>query len=127
MAEPGDNTDKPANVVTGDSGPGSGLADLLPMPANVNPVTDPGRKEVSNSLAQDTTLSHALATDDHEKKGHAQKDHNEAEVRDLGWNEKQDRIARPLVGGINNEELWMLVRRFNKVRQPLTCSQKGRC
>lgn len=64
------------------------------------------------------SLSHELATDDHEVKGLAQQDHPQ-EVLDLGWNQKKQEIAEPLVGGLDNEELWMLVRRFNKVRKNL--------
>ncbi|TGZ81705.1 hypothetical protein EX30DRAFT_395486 [Ascodesmis nigricans] len=36
------------------------------------------------------------------------------EVKDLGWNEKPENVPNPLIGGLNNEELWTLVRRFNK-------------
>lgn len=61
------------------------------------------------------TESHALAQADHEEKGAAQEEHFEAEVRDLGWNEQPQEVPAPLVGGMQNEELWMLVRRFNKV------------
>jgi hypothetical protein len=63
------------------------------------------------------TASHALATADHDEKGIAQLhgQHNtEAEVKDLGWNERPEKIPAPLMGGLPNEELWMLVRRFNK-------------
>ena len=35
---------------------------------------------------------------------------------DLGWNEPKEAVAKPLVGGLSNEDLWLLVRRFNKVR-----------
>lgn len=52
-----------------------------------------------------------------EVKGLAQIDHG-SEVKDLGWNEPKENIASPLVGGLNNEELWLLIRRFNKVRFP---------
>ncbi|KAK5662501.1 hypothetical protein OQA88_8413 [Cercophora sp. LCS_1] len=94
------------NPATGDAGPGTGVSDLLPTPAtNPNDIAQGGAKE--------QTLSHALATDDHDLKGHAQIDH-EKEVQDLGWNEKKEEIAAPLVGGMDNEELWMLVRRFDK-------------
>jgi hypothetical protein len=34
---------------------------------------------------------------------------------DLGWNEPKEAVAKPLVGGLSNEDLWLLVRRFNKV------------
>jgi hypothetical protein len=92
------------NAATGDAGPGTGLKDLLPTPAT-NP-TDPAQPE-------DKSLSHALATDDHDEKGHAQIEHDR-EVQDLGWNEKKEDIAAPLVGGMDNEELWLLLRRFDK-------------
>lgn len=61
------------------------------------------------------TDSHALANADHEYKGAAQHDHGATEVRDLGWNEKPHDVPSPLVGGLPNEELWTLIRRFNKV------------
>lgn len=37
------------------------------------------------------------------------------EVKDLGWNKKPEEVPSPLIGGLSNEELWTLVRRFNKV------------
>jgi hypothetical protein len=61
------------------------------------------------------TDSHALATADHDEKGAAQIEHTEPEVKDLGWDEKPEHIPVPLVGGLANEDLWVLVRRFNKV------------
>jgi len=93
------------NGATGDAGPGTGLKDLLPLPA-VNPT---------DSAQNGESLSHALAKDDHDEKGHAQLDHDDNEVQDLGWNEKKEDIAAPLVGGMDNEELWLLLRRFDKV------------
>ena len=105
-----------ANTVTGDSGPGTGFADLLPVPPGSEVVTDPDHQETSNTLADDITLSHSLATGDHSNKGRAQVEHEDPEVLDLGWNEEKQNIPRPLVGGMGNEELWMLIRRFNKVR-----------
>jgi len=63
------------------------------------------------------TGSHALATADHDEKGavqvHGQFD-TDHEVKDLGWNEPPEKIPSPLVGGLPNDQLWMLVRRFNK-------------
>ncbi|TPX17624.1 uncharacterized protein E0L32_012069 [Thyridium curvatum] len=105
--------EKAENPATGDSGPGTSLKDILPIPHDTSPVTEPGKKEIAQTLQDDPSLSHALATDDHDEKGIAQLGH-EKEVRDLGWNEKKQNIAAPLVGGISNEELWLLVRRFNK-------------
>lgn len=102
------------NVVSGDSGPGTGLMDLLPLPSDTKPVTDPLHTATADSLAGEASLSHALATGNHETRGQAQTDHDEDEVLNLGWNEDKEHIAQPLVGGMDNEDLWMLVRRFDK-------------
>lgn len=112
--DPADASNEAPTSISGDRGPGTGLGDLAPIPAITQPVTDPERKETSNTLRDDPSLSHALATDDHEVKGAAQLDHGE-EVLDLGWNEQRQDIAQPLVGKLDNEVLWMLIRRFNKV------------
>jgi hypothetical protein len=115
------STEEPeaTNVVTGEGGPGTALKDLLPLPSDTQPVSDPGHTEKSRSLHDDATLSHALATEDHSDKGAAQQEHDEPEVADLGWHEKKQDIAEPLVGGLGNEDLWMLIRRFNKVSSNL--------
>lgn len=101
------------NPVSGDTGPGTAIMDLLPIPSDTQVVSDPTKTETSNTLAEDPSLSHALATDDHDEKGLAQLGHTE-EVLDLGWNQQKQEVAAPLVGGMDNEELWLLVRRFNK-------------
>lgn len=95
---------------------GAKVKDLLPIPSDTQPVTDPARTEVSHTLADDPSLSHALATEDHDVKGLAQQQHAQ-EVLDLGWNQEKQEIAEPLVGGLDNEELWLLTRRFDKVRE----------
>ncbi|KXJ89315.1 hypothetical protein Micbo1qcDRAFT_212684 [Microdochium bolleyi] len=64
-------------------------------------------------LAEKPTLSHALAMEEQDEMGHAQVPHDD-EVANLGWNEPKEDIPKPLVGGIDNEELWLLTRRFNK-------------
>lgn len=92
------------------SGTGVVYKDLTPFPE----VTEPDRFEKSYSTADEPTASHALANADHDLKGVAQLDHDD-EVKDLGWYEAKDKIPAPLVGGIGNEELWLLVRRFDKV------------
>lgn len=62
------------------------------------------------------TASHALAEEalstETEEQGVSQMDHDHTEVKNLGWNDEG--IPKPLVGGIENEELWTLMRRFNK-------------
>lgn len=63
------------------------------------------------------TESHALATADHEEKGAVQvsaKQYNGPEAKDLGWNKPPEKVPTPLIGGLPNEELWTLIRRFNK-------------
>ncbi|KZW01231.1 hypothetical protein EXIGLDRAFT_666523 [Exidia glandulosa HHB12029] len=55
------------------------------------------------------TDSHALAnTADNEPALH------EDEARDMGWNDRPENMAQPLIEGVANDEIWMLVRRFNK-------------
>lgn len=102
---------------------GQAVQEVLPLPSGgTQPVTDPNQEEVAHSLAEDPSLSHALATGDHEVKGLAQTGQQPegAEVLDLGWNQRKPEIAEPLVGGLDNEELWLLLRRFDKVRRTLS-------
>jgi len=69
----------------------------------------------SASASNGHSDSHALASaNDHEIKGAVQTNHEVGEVRDLGWNDHPSDVPTPLVGGLPNEELWTLVRRFNK-------------
>jgi hypothetical protein len=90
------------------------IKDILPIPDSLAPVTDPHNEETAQTLAEEPTMSHALAASDHDEKGHAQVSHDN-EVNNLGWNEAEDNIANPLVGRLPNEDLWILIRRFNKV------------
>jgi len=73
----------------------------------------PVEHERANTMRAMPTESHALAMQNPEIKGLAQIEHGN-EVEDLGWNEPKENIAAPLVGGLENEELWLLIRRFNK-------------
>jgi hypothetical protein len=92
----------------------AGLKDFLPIPDTLDPVVNPDKMETANSITEAPTASHALALADHDLKGAAQDDHD-MEVKDLGWQDNVAEIPRPLVGGLPNEELWILLRRFNKV------------
>ena len=66
----------------------------------------------STSALNAPSNSHALAMADHEEKGAAQ--HNMTdEVKDLGWDSDPKHVPT-LVGGLSNEELWTLIRRFDK-------------
>jgi hypothetical protein len=95
--------------------------DLLPIPAE-----DPRQEtDTTPTLTDRPTESHALAMEaanNPELAGAAQIAHGE-EVIDLGWNEPKEQMAAPLVGGLGNEDLWMLVRRFNKVKLLFTLLQ----
>ncbi|KAJ6263075.1 hypothetical protein Dda_1634 [Drechslerella dactyloides] len=79
---------------------------IIPLPA-----TTPAQRHGSANAPSD---SHALAAADQDVKGAAQIPHDETEVKDLGWNDPTHAIPRPLVGGLTNDELWTLIRRFNK-------------
>ncbi|ORY17777.1 hypothetical protein BCR34DRAFT_610678 [Clohesyomyces aquaticus] len=83
--------------------------DLLPIPHEI----DPDKEETTTTVRDTPTVSHALAMQEPEQKGAAQVEHGE-EVVNLGWNEPGDAVANPLVGGLANDDLWVLVRRFNK-------------
>ncbi|KZM27843.1 hypothetical protein ST47_g1000 [Ascochyta rabiei] len=91
------------------------LKDLLP-----HPETDPTVYEgKATTIVDAPTESHSLALEaargnnpDHGT-GRAQVAHGQ-EVLDLGWNEPKEHVDSPLVGGLSNEEVWLLVRRFNK-------------
>ncbi|CAK7236906.1 hypothetical protein SBRCBS47491_009795 [Sporothrix bragantina] len=95
---------------------GEKIVDALPIPSNTAPVTEPFKTERANHVTDTPTLSHELAVDDHadHEKGAAQQVHKTNEVADLGWHEEKKDIVSPLVGGLGNEELWLLTRRFNK-------------
>ncbi|EGR47070.1 uncharacterized protein TRIREDRAFT_64916 [Trichoderma reesei QM6a] len=66
------------------------------------------------------TASHALAEesiqadDQAASKGASQLGHDDVEVKNIGWNQKAQSVPQPVVGGLRNEELWTLIRRFNQ-------------
>lgn len=100
---------------------GVSYQDLLPIAHDTAAVTDPEKEERSTDTTDTTdtppTMSHALAAEAVESPdstGAAQQEHAQ-EVVDLGWNEPAQEIVNPLVGGLPNEDLWILLRRFNKV------------
>lgn len=65
-------------------------------------------------LGQETSTSHILATQHQENHGAVQQAGKEDYTSNLGW-QKNAKGVDTLVGGMENDELWMLVRRFNKV------------
>ncbi|KXX80187.1 hypothetical protein MMYC01_204247 [Madurella mycetomatis] len=91
-----------------DTGHDIGVKDYLPIPAS-NPPDATSRENLGTSdvLQGGQTLSHALAANGQNDQGLAQQDHDH-QVLNLGWNEKKQDIAAPLVAGMDNEELWLL-------------------
>lgn len=94
---------------------------VQPYPPTTNAPLGPPINDqplpVEAHVEEPTTDSHALAVahvEEGQPVGAAQLDHGAAEVRDLGWGEDPEIIPN-LVGGLPNEELWTLIRRFNKV------------
>ena len=95
--------------------PTTSMLDVLPIPENTDPAAE---ESTAITMAEEPSLSHALATatDGPEEKGVAQQNRRQhPEVEDLGWNERKEEIVSPLVGGLSNEDLWLLIRRFDKV------------
>jgi hypothetical protein len=116
------SANSPASKNTSSPRSSSGLVfnDLLPIPHSNHANEDEHGR--ANHMSEEPTLSHALANSSPSNprmKGAAQVDTSldDAEVRNLGWAKAQ--MATPLIGGLNNEEVWMLVRRFNKVRRAM--------
>ena len=64
-------------------------------------------------LAQNTSTSHQLAIDQHQIHGAVQEAGKEDRITNLGWQANAVGLDT-LVGGMPNEELWTLVRRFNR-------------
>jgi Protein of unknown function (DUF3292) len=88
--------------------------DTTQVDANEAVAPPPPAPAQNPLLEQKPSESHALATENHELKGAAQEAGSEAYITDLGWQANAEGVAT-LVGGLPNEELWTLVRRFNKV------------
>ena len=64
------------------------------------------------------TDSHVLSKVDQDEKGLAQKAGDTDTITDVGWDQPPEDIDEKLVSGLSNEDLWMLLRRFNKVYRP---------
>ncbi|RAL07098.1 DUF3292 domain-containing protein [Aspergillus homomorphus CBS 101889] len=60
------------------------------------------------------TDSHALSKVDQDEKGLAQRAGDTDTITDVGWDKPPEQIHERVVSGLSNEDLWMLIRRFNK-------------
>ncbi|OOQ82934.1 hypothetical protein PEBR_36955 [Penicillium brasilianum] len=76
----------------------------------VNTASDGAEKP---QIPEGPTDSHVLAQVEQEDKGLIQKAGETADITDVGWNDPADQ-AEPLIAGLSNEDLWMLIRRFDK-------------
>ncbi|KAF5010457.1 hypothetical protein FDECE_3392 [Fusarium decemcellulare] len=94
----------------------------MAAPASDDPMRRPStagagsEPEIIETHEEETpTVSHALAEDskNFEEKGASQIEHGDIEVKNLGWNKEPHQVPN-LVGGLKNEDLWTLVRRFDK-------------
>lgn len=65
------------------------------------------------------TDSHVLSQIDQDEKGLSQMASETTEITNIGWDESPNLIEEPLVAGLSNEDLWMLIRRFDKVSSSL--------
>ncbi|KAL2192559.1 hypothetical protein P885DRAFT_47399 [Corynascus similis CBS 632.67] len=104
---------QPTDPTAEEKGVGAAVKDFLPIPA-----TDPTAAALDSqthtyAAGDGPTFSHTLATETQDGHGTTQLN-SDSDVVDLGWNEKKENITEPLVGGMSNEELWLLIRRFNK-------------
>lgn len=99
-----------------------------------NSVTEPGPK-VNTSVEEvqrpptpeGPTDSHVLSQVEQDEKGLIQKAGETPEITDFGWNNLTDH-DEPLIHGLSNEDLWILIRRFDKVSlcdRNVHCKQNG--
>ncbi|KAJ5582433.1 hypothetical protein N7535_001053 [Penicillium sp. DV-2018c] len=88
---------------------------LSSVPADdANPVVTAEDLTAEPEIPEGPTDSHVLSQVEQDEKGLSQQAGETTEITDLGWNEPHDFIAEPLVAGISNDDLWMLIRRFDK-------------
>lgn len=84
-------------------------AQLTPPQSPTKPITATEK----SPLGQNSSTSHQLATENYAVGGAAQEAGKVDSITNLGWQANAVGVDT-LVGGIPNEDLWTLVRRFNK-------------
>lgn len=94
-----------SSVVKSDDGDGRDMGHNL-----VHHINGPSRTE-----NQGPTDSHAISHVEPDEKGLVQKAGASQEVSDIGWEHGSGEIGERIVPGLLNEDLWMLIRRFDKV------------
>ena len=71
--------------------------------------------EQKDIKADSPTDSHLLSQLEQDEKGLAEKAGITQDVSDIGWGQSRDDFEERIVSGLSNQDLWMLIRRFNKV------------
>ncbi|KAK5071248.1 hypothetical protein LTR64_007752 [Lithohypha guttulata] len=80
--------------------------------ARLTRATRPPTASSRGPLGQETSTSHILATQGNVK-GAVHEAGKEDHITNLGW-QKNAKGVDQLVAGLDNDDLWMLIRRFNK-------------
>ncbi|KAI9043658.1 DUF3292 domain-containing protein [Aspergillus affinis] len=70
--------------------------------------------EQKDIKADSPTDSHFLSQVEQDQKGLAEKAGVTQDVSDVGWGLSRDDFEERIVSGLSNQDLWMLIRRFNK-------------
>lgn len=69
----------------------------------------------ASSTPERPTDSHVLSQVEPDEKGLSQQTGGTTAITDLGWTKPIEHIEERLVAHLSNEDLWMLIRRFDKV------------
>lgn len=80
-------------------------------PLATAPDGNPVLESEANIVAQTVELP-----PDNETSADARLDLKDPDVKDIGWNKDMGHLPPTIVNGLSNEDLFLLVRRFNKVR-----------
>ncbi|KAJ5918828.1 hypothetical protein N7454_009972 [Penicillium verhagenii] len=93
------------------------------MSATAAPLgTDPSHDRQSGNVngigeslsPEGPTDSHILSQVEQNEKGLSQQAGITSDITDLGWNQPSHHFDEAIVAGLSNEDLWMLIRRFDK-------------
>ncbi|OKL64615.1 hypothetical protein UA08_00569 [Talaromyces atroroseus] len=101
-------------MVSGNAVPATASSGQRPDNTVENLASNDDKPETLNSELDAPTDSHALAHAELEEEGLVHKSPDDEATSDIGWQPQPHDINEPIVGGISNEDLWMLIRRLNK-------------
>ncbi|KAJ5692847.1 hypothetical protein N7462_002270 [Penicillium macrosclerotiorum] len=82
--------------------------------ATTTTTTTSSNNSESIQVPEGPTDSHVLSQIEPERKGLSQQNDDTAETTDVGWSISPDEFEEQLISGLSNEDLWMLLRRFDK-------------